>query len=228
MPDIFVAPKVEKAKESEKPEKVKEPLTVRVADDIKVEDKSGVEPKGGSLSAFISYPDTVRFDTQASEETIILLLRKHWVTNISWLLLGLLLLFIPTSIFPIMISRGFFSLIPTHFMVAFTLVWYLASCGYILLNFITWYFNVYIVTNERVIDVDFYQLLYKQLSSTRISRVQDLTYKLGGMVRAIFDYGDVFIQTAGTEENFEFEAVPHPGQVVRIIGELTEKREEAL
>lgn len=206
MPDIFVAPRPEQAKT--------EPAT------------EIPEQKGGSLSAFISYPDNIRFDTQEEKEQIILLLRKHGVTNIPWLLLTFFLMAAPTIIFPLLIRREGFPSLPANFIFVISLFWYLATFGFALVNFINWYFNVYIVTNERIVDVDFYHLLYKQMSAARISRVQDLTYKLGGVIRALFDFGDVFIQTAGTAENFEFEAVPHPEQVVRTISELTEKREE--
>jgi hypothetical protein len=91
-----------------------------------------------------------------------------------------------------------------------------------LAGFINWFFNVYIVTNERIVDVDFINILYKQVSSTRLNLIQDVTVKTGGVVRAFFDYGDVFVQTAGTEANFDFHAVPHPQQVAHEIEKLME------
>lgn len=204
MPDIFVSPKKEETKEA------KEALTPH-------------EPKGGSLSAFITYPDNVRFDTQTEEERIIFFLRKHWITNLPWLFLTFFLVFAPSIFFPLIMGQGWLSIFPANFIIILSLFWYLAVFGFAFVNFISWYFNVYIVTDERIIDVDFLHLLYKQMSSTRIERIQDLTYKLGGLIRTFFDFGDVFIQTAGEEPNFEFEAVPHPEQVVRTLSELTEK-----
>ena len=208
MPDIFVAPKNET-------ETIIEAVTPLAP-----------EPRGHSFSSFLSYPENVHFDTQEEKEQIILLLRKHWVTNIPWIFFSALLFSVPTFIFPVFLKTNALSFIPGNFTVILTLGWYLLAFGFTLVNFISWYFNVYIVTNERIIDVDFYHLLYKQMASARISRVQDITYKLGGVMRAIFDYGDVFIQTAGAEVNFDFAAVPHPEQVVRIIGELTEGSQE--
>lgn len=213
MPDIFVAPKIEEGQISEPIVPVVEPAV------------TAPEPHGHSLSSFISYPENVRFDTQEEQEQIILLLRKHWVTNVLWVFFAVLLFIAPTFIFPVFFKTNALSFVPGNFVVILTLGWYLLSFGFALVNFISWYFNVYIVTNERIIDVDFYHLLYKQMASARLARVQDITYKLGGVARAIFDYGDVYIQTAGTEVNFDFEAVPHPEQVVRIIGELTEKEQ---
>ncbi len=207
MPDIFISPKKSAPSPAEETPVVK-------------------EPSGHSLSSFITYPDNVHFDTQTDEEQIIFLLRKHLITNIPWLILTLFLILVPPIILPLIFVHGLLPLFPANFVLVFNIFWYLAVFGFALVNFISWYFNVYIVTNERIIDVDFIQLLYKQMSSTRIGRIQDLTYKLGGVVRAIFDYGDVFIQTAGDEPNFDFEAVPHPEQVVRTLSELTEKQEQ--
>ena len=42
------------------------------------------------------------------------------------------------------------------------LVWYLISIAYFIESFLTWFFNVYFVTDERIIDVDFYNLIYKK------------------------------------------------------------------
>lgn len=184
------------------------------------------EPRGHSFSSYIAYPENIHFDTQEEAEEIILVLRQHWVTNIGWLFISALLFLAPTLLWPIIIRTGAFSFVPSNFLLVFTLGWYLFSFGLTLVNFITWYFNVYIVTNERVIDVDFYQLLYKQMASARVTRIQDITFKLGGVMRSIFDYGDVYVQTAGELPNFDFVAVPHPEQVVRIIENLTEKGEQ--
>jgi len=214
MPDIYVAPEKEE----------RQPKAGLPQPEKKREEKE--EQKGGSLSAFIAYPDNVRFDTQAEEEQIILFLRKHWITNLPWVAITFALIFAPPIIFPIFVSRQILPSLPANFVSVVGIIWYLVTFGFVLVKFYTWYFNVYIVTNERIIDVDFLNLLYKQLSSTRIARIQDVTYKLGGVIRSLFDFGDVFIQTAGTEPNFEFEAVPHPEAVVRKISELMEVGEE--
>lgn len=221
MPDLFVAPKKETEVEKEVSEEnqVPEPKTT-------LPTAVSPESKGGSLSAFMTYPESVRFNTQEDEEQIIMLLRKHWITNVPWMLFSVILVLVPTVILPLLFAHQLLPIVPSNLTLIVSLFWYLFTAGFILVNFISWYFNVYIVTNERIIDVDFYQLLYKRLASTRIAKIQDLSYKLGGVVRAIFDYGDVNIQTAGTEANFCFEAVPHPEQVVRAIGEMTEKSEE--
>jgi hypothetical protein len=49
---------------------------------------------------------------------------------------------------------------------------------------------------------------------------------MGGVVRTMFDYGDVFVQTAGEVPRIEFEAVPHPDKVAKILRELCFLEEE--
>lgn len=222
MPDIFVAPKVaiKDTKKAEESEKIKEPVEL-----VELPSLETTEHSTNPLTAYALYPEGVRFDTQTEEEQIILLLRKHWITNLPWLFLTFFLFFAPPIISPILLTRQVFPWVPANFFPVFAAIWYLLTFGFALVNFVVWYFNVYIVTNERIIDVDFLHLLYKQVSSTRVALIQDITYKLGGVIQTLFDFGDVFIQTAGTELNFEFLAVPHPESVVRKISEIMKKSE---
>lgn len=92
--------------------------------------------------------------------------------------------------------------------------------SYIWFNFISWYFNVGIITNERIIDVDFHAVIYKEVTETILPKVEDVTAKSGGFFSAIFNYGNVFVQTAGTEANIEFHNVPKPAEVTKIINDL--------
>ena len=69
-------------------------------------------------------------------------------------------------------------------------------------------------------------LLYKQLSSSQLDKIQDVTYKQGGISDTFFNFGTVLIQTAGTEPNFEFEAVPRPNQVVEQINQIIETQKQ--
>lgn len=176
------------------------------------------------LTSFALAPEGVRFETQKVQEEVIIFLRQHLIVNLPWVLISLLLLIAPWLIFPF--AWRFLRLpfiLPFGYVIIGTLFWYVFTFGFILANFLRWFFNIYIVTNERVVDIDFVQLLYKQFSEARLAKIQDLSYKTSGLLAALFNYGDVSIQTAGELPNFEFEAVPRPESVVQTIGELTEK-----
>lgn len=177
------------------------------------------------LAAYAMDPDGVFFATQGENEEIHLFMRKHFITNLPWIIFSAILLLLP-------LVAGFFVggsipdtlRISANTFIVLILFYYIVVFGlFILTSFINWYFNVYIVTNQRIVDVDFISILYREVSSTRLNLIQDVTVKTGGVLRAIFDYGDVFIQTAGTEVNFDFHAVPHPQEVAREIEKLMGK-----
>ena len=93
----------------------------------------------------------------------------------------------------------------------------------------TWYFNVNIVTDERIIDIDFYHLIYKDVTEAKIDKVQDVNYKTVGVLRTIFNMGDVLIQTASEIPNIDFTAIPKPDKVVKVLQDLrTEEEQEAI
>lgn len=177
------------------------------------------------LSAFAEKPADVRFETQESEETVELFLRQHWIVNLPWLLLVVVMAFIPTVATPLLIRMNLPVAIPAGYFLVAGAFWYLATFGIALASFIHWYFNIYIVTNERIVDIDFMYLLYKKFSVADLNKIQDISYTEKGIFSTIFDFGNVFVQTASEMPTIEFDSVPHPERVVEKIRELTERME---
>lgn len=174
------------------------------------------------LSAFSFYPDGIDFETRESEEEVILFLRQHAIVNIPWILVAFLMILAPFFVS----SLPLFELIPANFKFIFVLVWYLVTTAFVLEKFLTWFFNVYIVTDERIVDIDFYNLIYKEVSDAKIDNIQDVTYNMGGVIRTLFNYGNVFVQTASEVPNFEFLAVPKPDKAVRVLLDLQIQEEQ--
>ncbi len=171
-------------------------------------------PQYRVLHSFLTYPN-IRFESQGPNETVILLLRQHPATQINWII---------AVIFGLLLPLVFNVFLPTFFtptqIVFFNLLWYTGIFAFAFLNVISWLFNVGIVTNERIVDVDFHNLLYKEISASIITKVEDVTVKTGGFSRSVLDYGNLFVQTAGSEENIEFLNIPHPSEAAAIINNL--------
>jgi len=148
MPDIFVAqPKLSRPEVTE-------------YSTVMAEEKRTKNP----LAAFMVRPKKMRFETQERKEMILLVLRRHVVTNVGWILLVVFGVLLPG----ILVLFPFWAGLPGNLKFVGTIVWYLLVFGYALEGFMTWYFNVFIVTDERIIDIDFYSLLYKRVSSAKI------------------------------------------------------------
>ena len=177
---------------------------------------------GGILSSLEVMPPRVRFEAQDPQEHIILLLRPHWITNLWWNVLLVVLLFVPMlfSLIPIT------SALPSVYLFVVTLLWYAMLTAFAFEEFLTWFFSVNIVTDERVIDVDFYGLLFKHVSVAQIAKIQDLNYIQKGILASMFNFGHVMIQTAGEVQTFDFNHVPNPDRVVKILSELVAQEEQ--
>lgn len=173
------------------------------------------------ISAYCYYPDHVNFVGADDQEKIVLLLRRHPITNLGWIFTSILMFATPA----VFVAFGFLSTIPFELLTVGLLFWYLISFAFTFEQFLTWFFNVYIITDERVFDVDFINLVYREITDANLDQIQDVTVKVGSVIRTIFDFGDVHIQTAAAIAEIDFQAVPHPDLVAQVLRELRVEEE---
>jgi len=166
------------------------------------------------LHSFCLNP-SLKFDGQETDEFPILVVRAHPITQISWIIKGFFLLFF---IFGLNIFLSYYLKLYQIIFVNFFGLCFVF--GYWYFNFLQWFFNVGIITNKRILDVDFYGLMYKETTIAILSKVEDITTKSSGFFPSFFNYGNVFIQTAGAEVNIEFINIPKPQEVAKVINQL--------
>lgn len=183
---------------------------------------ANVPPTRARMAAYATKPEGVCFSTQDPEEEVLLMLRQHPVSQIGWVLTAFVLIFLPL----LFNAVGFFNFLPANYNFAGLIGWYLLTTGYILESFLKWFYNVYIITDERFIDIDFESLLYKNISAAKIENIEDVTAQAKGFLAAIFDYGHIYLQTAAEKREFEFHSVPHPQQVKKVINQLILEEEQ--
>lgn len=97
-----------------------------------------------------------------------------------------------------------------------------------ILFFILWidyYFDVWIVTNKRIVNINQKGLFVRNVSELELENIQDITTEVKGVIPTFLNYGDVFIQTAAEKERFVFQNVPDPYKVKDLIMNLQEKME---
>jgi hypothetical protein len=219
-PGVIVEPSTEQAFE---PAEVVEPRIRRHVDEYSQTMKAEA-PSRSVFDAYAAKPAHTRFESQHTEERVILVLRQHPITQVQWVVVALGLALLP-FFFPFW---RVFEFLPSRFEIAALALWYLLVMGFSLQAFLSWFYNTYIITDERVIDVDFQSLIFKNISSAKIDNIEDVTATTGGALRSVFDYGTVKVQTAATEKEFEFANVPHPSKVTALVNELLleEEREK--
>lgn len=177
---------------------------------------------GGLFSALTLFPKETHFEAQDPHEEIILILRPHVITTIWWVLLTVIMVIVPFfwPAFPVI------SFLPPNYLLMLTLFWYALILTLVFEQFLLWFFSVNIVTDERIIDVDFFGLLFKQVDVAQINKIQDVNYSQKGVMAAFFNYGDVLVQTASEIPEFVFNKVPNPERVVKVLSELVAQEEQ--
>ena len=174
------------------------------------------------LAAFAFAPK-INFETQNPGEKIVLLLRRHFITNIKWILAVAILAILPlywskiSELLKIQSLKFEFLDFPSFLLFTF---YFLLIFGFALTSFLKWYFAVFLVTNKRVMDVDLIGFLYRNVSEAQLEEIQDVSHTQGGLWQILFDYGGVYVQTAGVKQNIEILKVPHPGKVHDVITDL--------
>jgi hypothetical protein len=224
MPDIFVA---DAKKDNEVDGKTLDDARLTSSGVNKKPQSDKVIPTGHNrvhlFSSLCKDPDDIIFEDQEENEVILLFIRRAFITNLKWIVIGIFLALLPFIFVGIRLV-----ILPARFDALLLLFYYLLVSSYFYVNFITWYFNISLITNIRVVDIDFSGLVYKNVASTKLSLVQDVSFSQTGVMRTFFDYGDVLVQTAGTLDNFDFGSAPQPENVVHLIGGLIGRNNEQL
>lgn len=203
MPDIFINPP---KKDLSKKKKLK---PVQLA--------SRGEPAPFHFwSAFIPHPPKIKFDTQDKQEEIVLLLRAHPITNLPWIIMVAMM----SGASFLILKFVNLNFIPGNFVLISFLSWYLLIFALAFSQFLRWFFGVFIITDERVIDIDFPNMLFRSIAQTKIDKIQNVSIKTGGYIRSLFDYGNVLIQSAEAVPQIIFEGVPNPERVTEVLDQL--------
>jgi uncharacterized membrane protein YdbT with pleckstrin-like domain len=162
------------------------------------------------------------FSGQKEGEQMILVVRRHWfniVQNMASVFVMIFFLigsyaFLPT-LFPALNTPPFNGL-----FVFLENLFAMITWVFFFLLWIDYYFDVWIITNKRVVNVEQKGLFNREVSELELERIQDITTDVKGIIPTFLNYGDVFVQTAGKTERFDFADVPDPYGIKDIIMNL--------
>ncbi len=87
-------------------------------------------------------------------------------------------------------------------------------------HFFNWFFDIWVVTNERIVDVDQEGVFSKKIGELELHKVQDVVAETHGVLATMFGYGKITVETAGAKEEFSFDGLPHAYAVAKQILEL--------
>lgn len=222
MPDIFIAQNNNKKTENPlSPKEASRKVGISEKHEKKIDhhNKNHLE-RGRKISKKIS------FSNQKENEEIILFLRAHFITNFPWIAISVILITLPIII--LVISNfidSSFPFVTAELIFILILFYYLITFAYAFINFMKWFYNILIITNLGIVDIDYSGLLYHDVAFTKLNLIEDVNYIKTGFLRSLFNFGDVFIQTAGGKENLEGIGIPNPSDAAHIIADSIGKGE---
>jgi len=155
-------------------------------------------------------------------ERVVALVRRHWF-HIAIVAAGNLALFLLAAVFVAVFDSYLFELGSGVLKESIALgVYALALLGLVLWMhfFAAWsdhWLDAWIITNERVIDIEQRGFFSREVSSFPLDRIQDVTYGVHGIIAMWLNFGDLRIQTASISDDLIMKQVPAPEEVKELI-----------
>lgn len=169
------------------------------------------------------------FPGQREDEEVKFILRRHRIT-----LLPMVLIFSGMTFLPL----AFYSLLVPYVLTAFVYkpyseIYFLIITIYYgflwIIFFIEWldyFLDIWIITDQRIIDIQQKNLFHRVSSEIDLKRVQDISSAVEGIFQTFLQFGDIKVQTASEENSISLKQVPHPVTVRREIMELCKAAQE--
>lgn len=170
------------------------------------------------------YHQPIKFDFPDKEdnEKVYLAVRRHYFVLVKQSIIFLFFFIFPAITggilyyFEISLTEYFFYPI----MILILSLYYLFVTLFAMIKWIEYYYDVWIVTDRRLIDIEQKSLFNHITSELRLDKIQDVTFEIKGFLASLFHYGNIYVQTAGSVQRFSLEQVPKSQQIKGLIIEL--------
>lgn len=152
------------------------------------------------------------------DENIVLVCRRHWLVFLFAVLPIVFAMVIILGLPPIVNSFA------QEFFASYQNLVYLgAALGFeifwltLFLIITDYYLDIWVVTDHRLVFIELHGIFHRTVSSVNLRNIQDVSVRVRGIVPTIFKYGEVKIQSAGTEGSFIFKQIPKPYAIKDLI-----------
>ncbi|HUX81117.1 MAG TPA: PH domain-containing protein [Candidatus Paceibacterota bacterium] len=156
-------------------------------------------------------------------EHVVLEARKHWFLFVIELLPYAILAIIPFAlpkllilVTPLAPYAALFQY-QTPIMRALLGIWLLGTWTFAWSAFTQYFLNLWVLTNQRIVDIKQRGYFNREVSSLSLSRVQDVTTDVKGVLTSLLGIGSITVQSAGAVDEFHMYGIPRPEMMRDII-----------
>ncbi len=159
----------------------------------------------------------VPIDLQNGEH-VVLFARRHWLYLALQLVKYIGIALIPVVVVSVVVGilQGFEGTAGLVILLI-ELVWVLFWATKAYFAWFAYEHDIWVVTNQRVVDSNKPNWFSSRLASADLVDVQDMSVSKNGLFQTMFNFGHVRCQTAGTMENFVISGVPNPQRVLQVV-----------
>ena len=154
-------------------------------------------------------PFAITLENQADDEKILRVWRHHWFTIIGPVARTMAFAIVPIGILIYNIATGF-PMFGNVFLFILWLVILAITITYAAYEWVSWWSDVFVLTNYRVIDVQQHGFFDRKYSEANLSNIQDVSQEISGVFPTMLNYGDVLVQTAGANVKISITDVGNP------------------
>lgn len=175
--------------------------------------------------------DLKHLPNQRKDEKVMLFMRRHWFAILTIVIAFTLLTAVPLAIgfyFRDTLNLWMQNQITGAIITVLASMYFLAVWLLAFIEFTDYYLDTWIVTNERIINIEQDGLFHRTASELDLASVQDTTAEIRGILQTVFTYGNVYIQTAGKKGRFLFKNIDNPERIKEIVNKLVEDDKKRL
>ena len=162
---------------------------------------------------------SLTFPLQEGEQ-VILSVRRHWLFLWPSLFVLTLIAIVPPAAIAFLLSAaGAYEGVVARVFWIVAAVYLIYSAGRIFLAWYRYQNDVWVITNQRIIDSNKRHPFNLQISTADLVNLQDMTVRRHGLLQTIFDFGDIDCQTAAVEEvhDFHLTGIHRPREVQALV-----------
>ena len=127
------------------------------------------------------------------------MVRRHWFVLARPLIFFFIALVFPTiflsfvlPLFPVLAAPSF-----EPVLYFFLTLYFMGLFLFLFIFWVNYYLDVWIVTTQRLIDIEQKSLFSREIAEMRLSRIENVTVDIHGFIQTMLGFGDVVVETAG-------------------------------
>jgi uncharacterized membrane protein YdbT with pleckstrin-like domain len=154
-------------------------------------------------------------------EELIRLIRRHPLVYFKPALVALILLLLPFFLMFLLFKWEKVGLVIFGILVLFGLLTIIRLS-------VVYLFNIFIITNQRIILYIQQGLFDRKVSEVTYDKIQDISYRYKGFWQTLLKYGSLRIQIINSESALYVKKIAHPGQIQQLIIKIQKDNSQKL